>query len=200
MSVSNLLALCREHSAEIDDPKKEFQYPPSLLREWKTQQLATYDALGQGWSVSESDVEALQQRIENFENTFVNTTIELGGQGGNAPGAGGGGGGVLGSSNSVGGKGGDGGHTINLNGKPGTAPGAGGGASGVLGDGAVAGEGGSGGEQVTGVISGLQPGQVLRIEVGEGGVDGREGGASSVSLVNADGSLTPLLQAKGGKP
>lgn len=199
MSVSNLLALCRGHSAEIDDQKKIAQYPVTLLNEWKRLQLAAYDALAQGWNISEQDIKRVQEGIAHYENTFTNTVIELGGRGGSAPGAGGGGGGVLGSSNSVGGNGGNGGRTINLNGQPGTAPGAGGGACGVLGEGAIAGEGGSGGELVEGIISGLQPGQVLHIEVGKGGVDGKRGGDSSISLVGENGELTPLIVAKSGK-
>lgn len=199
MSVSNLLALCREHSAEIDDKKKEHLYPATLLREWKILQLSAYDALAQGWNVPDSDIEQIQQGIEHFNNTFSNTNIDLGGKGGNAPGAGGGGGGVLGSSNSVGGNGGNGGNTINLNGQSGTAPGAGGGAHGVLGEGAIAGGGGSGGELVEAIISGHQTGQVLLIEVDKGGVDGKGGGDSLISLVRENGGLTPLLCAKGGK-
>lgn len=198
MSVSNLLALCREHSAEIDDPKKVSQYSVFLLREWKRLQLSAYDALAQGWNIGESDIKRIQEGIQYFENTFTNTVIELGGKGGNAPGAGGGGGGVLGSGNSVAGNGGNGGNTINLNGQPGTTPGAGGGACGVLGEGAVAGEGGSGGELVQGLMY-LQAGQVLHIEVGKGGVNGKKGGDSSISLVEENGELTPLLHAKGGK-
>lgn len=199
MSVSNLLALCREHSAEIDNQKKVSQYPATLLREWKSLQLSAYDALAQGWNISESDIKQIQKSIDYFENTFSNTTIELGGKGGNAPGAGGGGGGVLGSSNSVGGNGGNGGNTINLNGQSGTAPGAGGGACGVIGEGAIAGEGGSGGELVEAIISGLQPRQVLHIEVGKGGVNGKGGGDSSISLVGENGELIPLFRAEGGK-
>jgi hypothetical protein len=199
MSVSNLLALCREHSAEIDDPKKISQFPPTLLREWKRLQLSNFDALAQGWNIPEPDIRRIQTEIAQFENKFSNSVIELGGTGGSAPGAGGGGGGVLGSNNSVGGNGGNGGATINLDGKPGSAPGAGGGACGVLGDGAVAGDGGSGGELVQGIISGLQAGQVLHIEVGKGGVNGKGGGDSSISLVGENGELVPLLVAKGGK-
>lgn len=199
MSVSNLLVLCREHSAEIDDEKKVSLFAPDILREWKRSQLAAYDALGQGWNIREQDVKQVQNHFVNFDNTLTGSVIELGGSGGSAPGAGGGGGGVFGSSNSVGGKGGNGGNVINLSGKPGTAPGSGGGACGVLGDGAVAGEGGSGGELIQGMISGLQAGQVLHIEVGKGGVDGKDGGESSISLVGENGELTPLLVAKGGK-
>lgn len=198
-SVFNLLALCREHSAEIDDPKKILQFPPEILREWKQIQLSTFDALAQGWNISEQDIKRIQKEIAHVENTFSHSVIELGGTGGSAPSAGGGGGGVLGSNNSIGGNGGNGGPRVNLNGKPGTAPGAGGGASGVFGDGAVAGNGGSGGELVRGTILGLQEGQVLRVQVGKGAKNGKGGEDSSISVVGENGELSHLLVAKGGK-
>lgn len=62
-SVNNLLALCREHAAEVDDIKIS-RYSIEELHQWKRQQLADFDALGkQGWSIRDADLEQLKNHF-----------------------------------------------------------------------------------------------------------------------------------------
>ena len=197
-SVENLLALCLEHAKEIDDLKKVAHYTTETLLEWKTQQLADFDALGrQGWSIREEDVEKLNQHFNSFETAISNSAIDLGGKGGSAMGAGGGGGGVLGSLDSKGGDGGKGGNTIIINGTNATAPGAGGGGAGVLGEGAIASEGGGGGEIVDALIP-AETFDFIEFEIGEGGESAKDGGDTILKLVK-DGKITKTIKAEGGK-
>ncbi|MFF9401694.1 hypothetical protein [Streptomyces sp. NPDC014744] len=61
-SAENLLPLCREHAAEIDVTPQH--YPPSLLREWKRQQLAEYHAVQKAWPIN--DDEATEVAAQSF--------------------------------------------------------------------------------------------------------------------------------------
>ena len=161
--------MCREHAAMIDDAHLVSNYPPERLRSWKKEQVAEYDRLAQGWKI-DSDMarEVANASFSNVGIAISGSTVQLGGQGGQAPGAGGGGGGAMGR-NAVAGDGGRGGgfrvdegnftvatpvdkqsdalvlHTIE-------PFGAGGGGAGAVGDEARAGGGGSGGEAVQACI------------------------------------------------
>lgn len=166
----NLLLLCLEHAWEIDQPGRTHLFTPDVLREWKAQQLADFDALGrQGWALTDDMAEtALKTSI-----SLTAAAISLGGEGGRAPGAGGGGGGAIGA-NARGGDGGPGGKVTAegfsnpaesilalldsgrtmLSGKQdGPIPGAGGGGAGAIGENAVGGHGGGGGDSVIAHIS-----------------------------------------------
>ena len=166
----NLLLLCLEHAWEIDQPGRTHLFTPDVLREWKAQQLADFDALGrQGWALTDDMAEtALQTSI-----SLTAEAIALGGEGGRAPGAGGGGGGAIGA-NAIGGNGGpggkitvegfsnpaeavlallDSGRTMLDDRQDGPFPGAGGGGAGAIGENAVGGHGGGGGDRVIARIS-----------------------------------------------
>lgn len=168
-SEQNLILMCVEHAATIDDPLTVSAYPGETLRAWKRKQLEEYDQLKQGWIVdSQMSQEVIRASFSDIE-VFVggDASISLGGEGGKAPGAGGGGGGAIGRG-ARGGRGGDGGghrideseftlpwetpkdqlppeSTSELEGNPG----AGGGGRGAIGDGARGGDGGGGGEHVS---------------------------------------------------
>jgi hypothetical protein len=97
-----------------------------MLRGWKTEQLAEFDRVRQGWLLTDTEADEVIRESVQAEIIFEGQTINLGGSGGQAPGAGGSGGTAIGRG-AKGGKGGPGGPmTINLSGRPGTAPGAGG--------------------------------------------------------------------------
>jgi hypothetical protein len=173
-SERNLILLCTEHAAAIDDSTNWKAYPADLLRGWKTEQFEEYDKLKQGWNLDGGQIqEALRA---SFPDAIIVTesTLHLGGGGGNAPGAGGGGGGAIGR-NARGGQGGPGGGSRNDDGEftlPLTKdasrplmiseddlkrlvsyhPGAGGAGACAIGDNARAGDGGGGGEQIIGRI------------------------------------------------
>ncbi|WP_147291559.1 hypothetical protein [Pandoraea pnomenusa] len=167
---NNLLLLCLEHAWEVDQPNRMDVFTPPVLRDWKAQQLADFDALGrQGWALTDDMAEsALHTSI-----SVAAAAISLGGEGGRAPGAGGGGGGAIGA-NARGGNGGpggkitlegfadsaaavptllDSGHTRLNDGQDGPAHGAGGGGAGTIGENAVGGDGGGGGDRVIARIS-----------------------------------------------
>lgn len=168
-SVGNLVLMCHEHAALIDDAHLVSNYRPERLLSWKKEQVAEYDRLTQGWKI-DGDM-ARQVANASFSNVGIaisNSTVQLGGQGGQGPGAGGGGGGAMGRG-AVAGDGGQGGSyrvedgdftlTIPVDARsdmlilPTNEPfGAGGGGAGALGDEARAGGGGSGGEMVQGRI------------------------------------------------
>lgn len=206
-SVNNLLLLCIEHSYEIDDSNRVVDFPVELLLQWKRQQLVEFDALGQGWSLSQQEADEVAKKSFTMPRIEVtNSSISLGGEGGNAPGAGGGGGGAFG----FGVKGGDGGSggNITLDGSPGAAPGAGGSGGGSMGEGAIGGDGGGGGEFVAASfrLDELPGGYPAKFHIrvglagrGNGNGDGEDGEDSVVSIMNSDGTLHELLRAKGGK-
>jgi hypothetical protein len=108
-SVRNLLLLCLEHASEVDEPDRVKDFPSPLLLQWKANQLAEFDAIGQGWILSDEEAkEALQA---SSVISIVNSDVQLGGEAGRAFGAGGGGGGAIGP-NSRAGDGGDGGQMV----------------------------------------------------------------------------------------
>jgi len=108
-SVRNLLLLCLEHSSEVDDRSRVDDFPAPLLLQWKANQLAVFDAIGQGWILS--DEEATQVLQASSTISIVNSNLQLGGQAGQAFGAGGGGGGAIGP-NARAGDGGAGGEMV----------------------------------------------------------------------------------------
>jgi hypothetical protein len=197
-SEQNLVLMCVEHAAVIDDPATLTAYPAERLHEWKLKQLKEYDQLKQGWAIdSASAQEAMNASFSNM-GVVINAPVSLGGEGGKAPGAGGGGGGAIGAG-ARGGRGGDGGGRRIDDGeytlpwtedvsRPqfmaqqfqqgweeflGFVPGAGGGGAGAIGEGAVGGDGGDGGESVSSYIdiAALKNAGLDRIEyvVGKGG-------------------------------
>jgi hypothetical protein len=108
-AVANLLLLCLEHASEIDERSRIDDFPSTLLRQWKASQLAEFDAIGQGWILS--DEEANQSLHDSSTISIVNSSIQLGGEAGRAFGAGGGGGGTIGP-HARGGDGGAGGEMV----------------------------------------------------------------------------------------
>ena len=131
-AVGNLLLMCIPHAYEVDDPQRVHLYSKELLRSWKEQQLAEYDKTRSGWQLTDAEAEEVIRESYAAEVLLQGDTINLGGQGGQAPSAGGSGGSAIGRG-AIGGKGGAGGPmTINLGGLPGAAPGAGGGAAGHI--------------------------------------------------------------------
>jgi hypothetical protein len=145
-SFRNLILLCKPHHDLVDKRHAE-NYSVADLESWKTAcEGRTRGGLENLGMISEHELEDL---LREAAITIVQSTLQLGGQGGNAPGAGGGGGGVLGSG--TGGPGGPGGNII-LDGAPGTAPGAGGGGAGAVGRGNFGAEGGGGGEIASAVL------------------------------------------------
>jgi hypothetical protein len=112
-SVGNLVLMCHEHAATIDNPHLVSNYQPDRLRSWKKEQVAEYDRLTQGWKI-DSDM-ARQVANASFSNVGIaisDSTVQLGGQGGQAPGAGGGGGGAMGRGAIAGDGGPGGGHRV----------------------------------------------------------------------------------------
>lgn len=148
-------------------------------------------------------------------------TVNLGGEGGAAPGAGGGGGAGIGPR-ACGGRGGDGGkfHYFGPDPVPldviertlreardggDLPPGAGGGGGGAIGKGAVGGDGGTGGDGVRAAVP-VTPGDILEIEVGQGGkastLPGQHPGSGSDSVVrirSPDGTVKGTIRAEGGR-
>jgi hypothetical protein len=200
-STGNLLILCLEHACEVDRPNRAMAFPPALLKAWKQEQLNEFDAIGgQGWMLtSEMADDALRASEEPIN--IINSILNLGAHGGNAPGAGGGGGGAFGA-NSRGGAGGKGGDTY-YDGVPisefafdynlpsgeyagagagaGVGVGAGGGGAGAEGENAVGGGGGGGGDRVITKVSlneleSLEGPLTVEVQVGEGGRPGQHAG------------------------
>jgi hypothetical protein len=168
-SFGNLILMCHEHAAKIDDARLVSSFSPERLRSWKSEQVAEYDRLTQGWKInSELARQVADASFSNVGIAITHSTVQLGGQGGQAPGAGGGGGGAIGR-NAVAGDGGRGGEyrvdeghfTVAMpidmkfdakNFQTSEPFGAGGGGGGATGDEARAGGGGSGGDAVEALI------------------------------------------------
>lgn len=176
-SASNILVLCLQHADEIDRREREAEYPASLLRQWKERQLSTYDGAVGGWDLTDDEAREVVAVSSNSDVALHGQTIVVGGSGGNAIGAAGGGGGAIGPG-AIGGAGGNVGH-IQLDGIAGTAPGAGGGGGGVLAPGAILPSSPPTATEGCGFIVGM---------------DGQDGGESSISI----GSEV-LLTAAGGQ-
>lgn len=177
-SAANLILMCVRHADEIDQPGWQKRFPTDLLRRWKDEQVAAYDAALGGWQLSDEEV-AEVMRASSIESTIVLQAgiITVGGTGGSAPGASGGGGGAIGPG-ALGGPGGPVGR-VDLDGTPGEAPGAGGGGAGTLARGAI-----------------LRDPNARQATEGKGfslGVDGQDGGDTSFT------GDTVLVQARGGR-
>ncbi len=111
-SVANLIVLCLEHAAEVDDKGHVASYPIEDLKRWKQEQLEDFDRLGQPWVLPDDDVAAALQTVSiDMSTSIASSVIALGGTGGEAPGAGGGGGGAIGPG-VIGGEGGAGGQVV----------------------------------------------------------------------------------------
>ena len=220
-SEHNLLLMCLEHASAIDDPKALEAYPAPLLQKWKKAQIEDYHRRMEGWPLTKAMAD--QAIAESFPNVGIainQSTVQLAGQGGQAPGAGGGGGGAIGHGARAG-RGGNGGEHYNFGPDPSSPsileemlqraelspeqmPGAGGGGAGAIGENAVAGDGGSGGDSASGLIA-ITPGDTLEIEVGAGGkgviVAGQhaqDGGDTVVRVRSPDGTLKRTIRVKGG--
>ncbi|WP_051741244.1 hypothetical protein [Kitasatospora sp. MBT66] len=61
-SAGNLLPLCLEHAAEVDETPAH--YPADLLREWKREQLREYDTIQRAWPITDD------QAAEAVERSF----------------------------------------------------------------------------------------------------------------------------------
>jgi hypothetical protein len=226
-SVGNLILMCHEHAAMIDDGHLLSNYPPERLRSWKKEQVAEYDRLTQGWKI-DNDM-ARQVAKASFSNVGIaisHSTVQLGGQGGQALAAAGGGGGAIGR-NAVAGDGGRGGSYRVDNGDftvaipvdkqsdalvlPINDPfGAGGGGAGAIGDEARAGGGGSGGEVVQACIDLDQlrragwsgTADVTVPEGGHGallpGEHGRSGEDAKIVFRHRDGHVLKEVSARSG--
>jgi len=109
-SVRNLLLLCLEHASEVDDQSRIDDFPAPLLRDWKANQLTEFDAIQQGWILSDEEADQVL-RASSSTISIVNSTLQLGGLPGQAPGAGGSGGGAIGPY-ARGGDGGAGGEMV----------------------------------------------------------------------------------------
>lgn len=203
-SDSNLVLLCREHHAVVDDSRSEGFYTPELLKAWKVEQEAL-----EGRPLTQDDIDAIAQT-----NVFITAeTLNLGGQGGAAPGAGGGGGAAIGS-NAKGGRGGDGGRIFKdgrladasalhpwmdvlSSASKGCPPGSGGGGVPAIGDDAVGGRGGDGGDIHSGKFTAT--GGTYRVKVGRGArLPGELGGSSFIKMVKKDGSVERVTPVTGG--
>lgn len=224
-SEDNLVLMCVEHAALIDEPQTLTRYPAELLHQWKQNQLEQYDRIQQGWVL---DTDMAKQVIEASQShsdiAIENSTVSLGGEGGKAPGAGGGGGGAIGQG-ARGGRGGKGGghriddgdytlpwtknHPTHLdmeklaNSGVDYVPGAGGGGADAIGDGAIGGDGGAGGECVSARIdiAKLRKAGFHHIEciVGKGGNAGSDGEDTVLNFVTEDGRILKTIRASGGK-
>lgn len=182
-SVVNLLVLCIPHSYEVDDPQRVHLFPVELLRSWKEHQLAEYDRTRNGWQLTEVEAEEVVRESYRAEVIIQGDTINLGGQGGQAPSAGGAGGTAIGRG-AIGGRGGSGGPmTINLGGLPGAAPAAGGGGAATI--------------DPESELLWRGPGRTPTVGQTEYvGTDSQGGGDTTFS--DAQGNV--LLRAKGGEP
>lgn len=176
-SSANLILLCLKHADAIDLPENADLYPADLLRQWKAEQLASYDRVVGGWDLSDEEAAEVVAASEGPSVSLQAETIFVGGIGGLAPGASGGGGGAIGPG-AIGGSGGPVGR-IELDGLPGSAPGAGGGGGGVIAPDAIL------------------PTTDPAATEGQGfssGTDGQDGGATTISVDGVE-----LLRAEGGE-
>lgn len=182
-AAENLILLCIPHSYEVDDPHRVHLFPVELLQSWKAQQLAEYDRTSTGWQLTDAEADEVIRESYTAEVIIQGDTLNLGGQGGQAPSAGGAGGTAIGRG-AVAGKGGPGGPMIfNMSGQPGAAPGAGGG----------------GGATIDPESELLWRGPGRTPTVGQAeyiGEDSQGGGDTTIS--DAEGNV--LLRAKGGRP
>ena len=218
-SLANLVLMCTKHASQIDDEKLVPQYPPELLRSWKREQVKTHQRLREGWPLTSAMAE--EARKASFSPggiTIVNSTLNLGGEGGKAPGAGGGGGGAIGLGARAG-RGGAGGQTFDGEGNliedapplelptshpfdP--PPGSGGGGGGAIGPRSVGGDGGNGGDRVIATLD-VEPGDEFICTVGKGaegplllGQHPPAGEDTTVMVKSPTGAIKHILRAKGG--
>ena len=84
-SVGNLLMMCIPHSYEVDDPQRVHLFSKELLRSWKERQLAEYDETRKGWQLTDAEAEEVIRESYASEVIIQGDTINLGGQGGQAP-------------------------------------------------------------------------------------------------------------------
>lgn len=224
-SFDNLVLMCPEHAALIDDPGMLSAYTPDRLRQLKKAQLADYDRIQQGWALdTEMARRAILASVTPADVHITDSNVSLGGQGGKAPGAAGGGGGAIGR-NARGGGGGNGGDYRVDEGDyslpwPEDAsgriesdelsalgvdyiPGAGGGGAGAVGNSVRGGDGGDGGDQISALIDITQLRHAgfhhAEIVVGKGGENGGDGGDTIVNFVTEDGTVLKTLRASGGQ-
>lgn len=89
-AASNLLLLCIEHAAEIDDASRASRYTVSVLRDWHTQQFSGQQV---GRPLSDDEVDEVMRLsfVISQPITFDRSIVILGGQGGQNVGAAGGG-------------------------------------------------------------------------------------------------------------
>ncbi len=215
---ANLVLMCPDHSAMIDEPSSLEAYPADLLRDWKQAQLDEVGKFQTGWRQTNQMAEAvLRASFENVGVAISNSTVNLGGEGGRAPGAGGGGGGAIGHRASAG-RGGPGGRIFNGEGDEVSevpehfaseiderSPGAGGGGAGAIGDLAVGGDGGGGGDQAFGEFP-MEVLDTIEVVVGKAGDAGRlpgqhgePGEDSTLTFKDADGTVSRVIRVAGGQ-
>ncbi|MCS0495426.1 hypothetical protein NVS89_09980 [Ancylobacter sp. MQZ15Z-1] len=210
--------MCLPHASKIDSINNISLYQPSLLSEWKQQQIKKHRKAYMGWNLTQKMAnEAIQASFPTTNITITNSPIQLGGEGGRAPGAGGGGGGAIGPG-SRGGKGGKGGkiqsHSRPLDierndntpakSVPDPAPGSGGGGAGAIGPDSVGGDGGNGGDSSCGSFD-VVPGDRIEVVVGSAGrsgtLPGQHGGPgedTTMRIYGPDGEIKDELRARGG--
>lgn len=214
----NLLLMCPVHASNIDSSDSIGSYPADLLRKWKDNQIADYRSKMNGWPLTTVMAEQAQQASISGDISIQATNIKLSGEGGQAPGAGGGGGGAIGHGSRAG-TGGPGGRHyffgssndehMEITSQPPDdfrqAPGAGGGGAGAYGPNSVAGDGGGGGDSACGRID-VVPGDIIKIEVGDGGKGAHlpgqhaaRGGDTVLRQLAADGTLKRVIRVKGGE-
>jgi hypothetical protein len=70
-SAGNLVLLCLEHHAEVDDPAQVHRFPPELLRDWKAQQLADSDRRGQAWPITDDEASEVLAQLSARETGLV---------------------------------------------------------------------------------------------------------------------------------
>ncbi len=76
-SADNLLLLCLEHHAEVDDPAQVSRFPAELLREWKEQQLADSDRRGQAWPLREDEAGEVLVRLSARETGLAGAGAQV---------------------------------------------------------------------------------------------------------------------------
>ncbi|MFI9333052.1 hypothetical protein ACIGZJ_36640 [Kitasatospora sp. NPDC052868] len=59
-SADNLLPLCLEHAAEVDETPAH--YPADLLQEWKREQLREYDTIQRAWPITDAQAAEAAER------------------------------------------------------------------------------------------------------------------------------------------
>jgi len=82
--------MCLKHASAIDDPKALSAYPAELLRDWKRSQIEDHQRRMLGWPLTEAMADdVLEHQFPDGDINFNGSTVNLAGQGGQAPGAGG---------------------------------------------------------------------------------------------------------------